>query len=134
MGCSSSRRGEITRQIAAALAAAHSAGVVHRDLKPGNIMLEGAGEGVKAVVTDFGIAREYQADATAVTGAQLTGTPGYIAPEVWRGQPATPASDLYALGVVLHEIFTGSGLRTCRAAASTLKRWTLELFRDSAHG
>ncbi len=97
----------ILRQISSALRAAHRAGVIHRDLKPGNIMLEGSGEDVKAVVTDFGLAREYEPDETAVSGGYVMGTPGYMAPEVLKGQPATPASDLYALGVLLHKMLTG---------------------------
>ena len=97
----------ILRQISGALRAAHQAGVIHRDLKPGNIMLEGSGEGVKAVVTDFGLAREYEPDETAVSGGYVMGTPGYMAPEVLKGHPATPASDLYALGVLLHKMLTG---------------------------
>ncbi len=99
----------ILRQIASALYAAHQAGVIHRDLKPGNIMLEGSGHGVKAVVTDFGLARAHEQTATTIaTGTHVWGTPGYIAPEVLTGHPATPASDLYALGVLLHETFTGN--------------------------
>lgn len=97
----------IVRQLCGALRAAHAAGVVHRDLKPGNIMLQGTAATLKAIVTDFGIALEYEPDRTVSINAHLVGTPGYIAPEVLAGEPATPASDLYALGVVLHEIFTG---------------------------
>ncbi len=97
----------IARQLCAALRAAHNAGVVHRDFKPGNIMLEGQGSSLKAIVTDFGVAREHEADTTISTGRHILGTPGYIAPELFRGYPATPASDLYSLGIVLHEIFTG---------------------------
>jgi eukaryotic-like serine/threonine-protein kinase len=90
----------IAAEVAAALAAAHSCGVVHRDIKPGNIML--AGTGVKVV--DFGIA--------AAVGAleeegELLGTPAYVAPERLMGQPAAPATDVYALGVVLYEALTG---------------------------
>ncbi len=112
----------ILRQISAALRAAHQAGVIHRDLKPGNIMLEGAGAGVKAIVTDFGLALEYEPDATVERGALLMGTPGYIAPEVLQGHPATPASDLYALGVLVHKMLTGqrpaTNVNTGQATAS----------------
>lgn len=97
----------IMRQVCAALRAAHAAGVIHHDLKPGNIMLEGAGAGVKAVVTDFGLAREYEPDKTLSNLAHVPGTPGYIAPELYRGHSASFESDLYALGVVLHELFIG---------------------------
>lgn len=98
----------VLRQIASALYAAHQAGVIHRDLKPGNIMLEGSGPGMKAIVTDFGLARAHKAAATLAPGTHVWGTPGYIAPEVLSGHPATPAGDLYALGVLLHEAFTGN--------------------------
>ena len=98
----------ILRQIASALYAAHQAGVIHRDLKPGNIMLEGSGPEVKAIVTDFGLARAHETDVTMARGTHIWGTPGYIAPEVLSGHPATPAGDLYALGVLLHETFTGT--------------------------
>ncbi len=97
----------VIRQVAAALRAAHQARVVHRDLKPGNIMLEGTGANIKAVVTDFGLARQADSESTVVSSARGSGTPGYIAPEVLQGQPASPASDLYAFGVVVHQILTG---------------------------
>ena len=97
----------ILRQISSALRAAHQAGVIHRDLKPGNIMLEGSGADVKAIVTDFGLALEYEPDVTVERGGLLMGTPGYIAPEVLKGHPATPASDLYSLGVLVHKMLTG---------------------------
>ncbi len=97
----------ILRQIADGLRAAHQANVLHRDLKPGNIMLEGSGASIKAVVTDFGLAHEYEPDMTAADERYLLGTPGYIAPELLNLCRATPASDLYSLGVVLHEMLSG---------------------------
>jgi len=90
---------EIARQLCAGLAAAHDKGVVHRDLKPGNIMLDGQGQ---LRITDFGLA--------GVAGEVKdirSGTPGYLAPEQRSGQEVTARSDIYALGVVLHEVFTG---------------------------
>jgi serine/threonine protein kinase len=90
---------EIARQLCAGLAAAHDKGVVHRDLKPGNIMLDGQGQ---LRITDFGLA--------GVAGELKdirSGTPGYLAPEQLSGQEVTARSDIYALGVVLHEVFTG---------------------------
>jgi serine/threonine-protein kinase len=91
---------EITRQLCAGLAAAHEKGVLHRDLKPANVMLDGRG---KVRLTDFGLA---QIEATGSAG-EMAGTPAYMAPEQLDGQPATVRSDIYALGLVMHEIFSG---------------------------
>lgn len=93
----------IARQLCDGLAAAHAAGVIHRDLKPSNIMLEGSGPTLKAIITDFGVALNYEMDETIPATRDMAGTRGYIAPEVIGGDSATPASDLYSLGVVLHE-------------------------------
>jgi serine/threonine-protein kinase len=105
----------LVRQVVAALQAAHAQGIVHRDFKPGNVMLvpaDGAagdsGE-VRAVVTDFGIARAL-ALAPEKEGTQtgaVVGTPRYMAPEQLAGGAVTPATDIYALGLVMHEMVTG---------------------------
>jgi serine/threonine protein kinase len=89
-------------QIADALAEAHHAGIVHRDLKPQNVML--TRRGVK--VLDFGIAKFTQEDSLTRTGA-IIGTAAYLAPEQLAGEPATACSDIYALGVLLHEMLAG---------------------------
>jgi eukaryotic-like serine/threonine-protein kinase len=89
---------ELARQIAAGLAAAHRRGVLHRDLKPANIMIDGDG---LVRLMDFGLAAVGQvADIRA-------GTPAYMAPEQLQGREVTPKSDIYALGLVLYELFTG---------------------------
>jgi serine/threonine-protein kinase len=91
---------ELARQLCSGLGAAHDAGMVHRDLKPANIMLDGRG---RARITDFGLsglAEEFRSE-------EQSGTPAYMAPEQMRGAPATPATDIYALGLVLYELFTG---------------------------
>jgi serine/threonine-protein kinase len=90
-------------QVAEALRAAHEAGVVHRDVKSQNVLLTAAGD---AKVADFGIARA--ADATTLSGpGAVLGTARYMSPEQATGSVATPRSDLYSLGVVLHEMLTG---------------------------
>ncbi|MDP8956977.1 MAG: protein kinase [Actinomycetota bacterium] len=93
----------IIEKVAAALQTAHNAGVVHRDVKPGNIMLLPSG-GVK--VMDFGIAAAAWAAPITVTGTTL-GTASYISPEQAAGEKVTSASDIYSLGVVLYEMLTG---------------------------
>ena len=100
-------------QMADALAAAHAAAVVHRDFKSSNVMLlPGRGDQpTRAVVTDFGLA--YRFDEAVVSGASITmtgdlvGTPEYMAPEQIEGKPVTPATDIYALGLVAYEMLTG---------------------------
>jgi serine/threonine protein kinase len=94
----------ILAQAAVALSVAHAAGIVHRDVKPGNVLLTADG-GVK--LTDFGIARA--AEGTGLTRVgEVLGTPQYLSPEQMTGQPATERSDLYALGVIGHEMLTGA--------------------------
>ena len=90
-------------QAALALGVAHAARVVHRDVKPANILLRPDG---LVKLTDFGIARALDASGHTRSGEML-GTPNYISPEQAMGRPATGASDLYALGVVAHEMITG---------------------------
>jgi eukaryotic-like serine/threonine-protein kinase len=94
---------DVIEQVAAGLAAAHRAGLLHRDIKPGNLLLSQDG---LIKITDFGIARAAGSVVHTRTGA-LTGTPAYLAPERFAGTPATPATDLYALGVVAHQCLTG---------------------------
>jgi eukaryotic-like serine/threonine-protein kinase len=90
-------------QAAAALQAAHATGLVHRDIKPGNLLVT---EGGDVKITDFGIARA-AGSASVTSPGTLIGTPAYLAPERAAGSPATPASDLYALGIVAYQCLTG---------------------------
>ena len=97
----------ILKQMAAGLAAIHAAGIIHRDIKPNNIMLDGHGSDVHLCITDFGLARAYTAEAS-LSGSELAaGTPDYMAPELHQGLKPSQASDLFAFGVVLHQVFTG---------------------------
>jgi DNA-binding beta-propeller fold protein YncE/predicted Ser/Thr protein kinase len=89
-------------QVAEALDAAHAAGIVHRDVKPHNVLIEGE----RAYLSDFGLAKAY-AETGSGAGASIVGTVEYMAPEQWRGERVGPAADVYALGCVLYEALTG---------------------------
>jgi serine/threonine-protein kinase len=91
---------QVARQLCAGLAAAHDRGVIHRDLKPSNVMIDGEG---RVRITDFGLAVHFEQTGAA----EVVGTPAYMAPEQFEGRPATPQSDLYALGLILYETYTG---------------------------
>jgi len=91
---------DISRELCAGLSAAHDRGVLHRDLKPSNVMVDGRG---RARITDFGLA----VAADAQPDGELSGTPAYMAPEQLAGKGASVRSDIYALGLVLYELYTG---------------------------
>jgi serine/threonine-protein kinase len=93
----------IARELASGLAHAHDRGLVHRDLKPANVLFDEEG---RAKIADFGIARLGGARTLTETGT-LLGTAAYISPEQAQAQPATPASDVYAFGVILYRLLTG---------------------------
>lgn len=92
---------EVLRPVCAAMHYAHQMGIVHCDLKPGNILIDRHGE---CLVTDFGIARMVDAATSTMVGI---GTPAYMAPELIMGQDPTPQTDVYALGVILYEMLSG---------------------------
>lgn len=98
----------IALQVAAALAAAHAAGIVHRDVKSGNVMLVETAAGTRAVVTDFGLARSSTAPSSLTGTGTLVGSPAYMSPEQVAGDEVTAASDIYSFGVVLYEMVTGT--------------------------
>jgi len=97
---------KITEQVGSALQFAHEKGLIHRDVKPQNIIVS---EADGAVLTDFGLVKALQSSGMTTTGSFM-GTPNYMAPEIWEGQDASPASDQYALACVLVEMLTGKVL------------------------
>lgn len=100
----------ILRQMAAGLDALHQSGVVHRDFKPGNVMLRD--DGKRVVINDFGLARVVEGQQSTLTNlsrtGQVMGTPAYMSPEQLMGAEARAASDVYALGLVMYEMVTGA--------------------------
>jgi serine/threonine protein kinase len=97
----------ICKQLLAGVAALHAGGVIHRDLKPNNVMLEAGESGLHVSIMDFGLARAHEAANTLFGPGMIAGTPGYMAPELLAGARPGKATDLFALGVVLHEVLTG---------------------------
>ncbi|MFG3259242.1 serine/threonine-protein kinase [Streptomyces sp. NPDC048172] len=96
----------VTAQVADALAVSHADGIVHRDLKPANVLLTEDENGMRPMLTDFGIAR--LADSPGLTRTQeFVGTPAYVAPESAEGRPQTSAVDIYGAGILLYELVTG---------------------------
>ena len=94
------------RQLLEGTAAVHAAGIIHRDVKPGNVLVDASGDEVILKLTDFGIARLSYGSALTQQPS-LLGTPEYMAPEVADSAPATPAADLYSVGIVLYEMLAG---------------------------
>jgi serine/threonine-protein kinase len=122
---------EIAQQLCAGLAAAHEKGVLHRDLKPANVMIDGRGH---ARITDFGLARLLD-NANGV--GEIAGTPAYMAPEQLARGETTIQSDLYSLGLILYEAFTGKPVHGCisieelnRAHTASSPRSPAELVAD----
>ncbi len=117
---------DIARQLCAGLAAAHTKGVLHRDLKPANIMLDGRGQ---VVITDFGLAGV----ADQIQGAEVrSGTPAYMAPEQLAGKEVSTRSDIYSLGLVLYEVFTGKRASTGSSAGKPGARGERTISRPSS--
>ena len=109
------RAAEMARQLLSALSVAHAAGVMHRDVKPSNVLL---GSDDRAVLTDFGIAT-FQGDPKLTQTGMVMGSPGFTAPERIRGEDASPASDLWSLGATLYAAVEGHGPFEKRGGAIT---------------
>lgn len=97
----------IFRQMVGGLSAIHAAGIVHRDIKPNNVMLDYSGSDLCLTIMDFGLARLYASQTTALTLGLVAGTPGYIAPELLSGDAPSQATDIFALGVLFQQVLTG---------------------------
>lgn len=117
----------LARNLVDGLTALHQHGIVHRDFKPGNVILAQGSQGARAVISDFGLARvttPAPAETTLSQQGHLMGTPDYMAPEQLRGEPASPASDVYALGLVLYEMVTGRKPHTGGGLEQAMHRLT----------
>jgi tRNA A-37 threonylcarbamoyl transferase component Bud32 len=116
------RAGRMGQQLLAALATAHAAGVLHRDVKPSNVLIandrSGGGWDERAVLTDFGIA-QFEGDPRLTQTGMVMGSPGFTAPERIRGGDATPASDLWSLGATIYTAVEGQGPYEQRGGAIT---------------
>lgn len=98
----------ILEQVTSGLAYAHEHHIIHRDLKPGNILIDDKGN---ARVSDFGFAKAMRGSSVSMSvSGGLLGTPSYMAPEIWEGKPASPASDIYSLGCIIYEMLSGDVL------------------------
>lgn len=106
-------------QLAAALATAHREGIVHRDIKPANILLDEAGN---YYLSDFGIAKDTSANPSASSSGGIKGSPFYASPEQLLGEPVTPRSDIYSLGLVLYQALTGKHPYPGRSIAALIER------------
>ena len=95
---------QLLRQVASALDYAHSLGVIHRDIKPSNIMFDNRGT---PYVVDFGIAKLLETSSNMTSTGMVMGTPSYMAPEQWRGDKISAATDQYAMGVLMYMVLTG---------------------------
>ena len=105
---------DLAKQMAVGIHAAHQKGIIHRDLKPANIMVDSQGQ---VRITDFGLA-QLTVDAGA---GQLAGTPAYMAPEQLRGGEVSVQSDLYALGLILYEMFAGQAVHDVRSLSDAVR-------------
>ena len=110
------RATELARQLCLGLHAAHEQGVLHRDLKPANVMIDGRG---KLLITDFGLA---EINSQVRDEDIRAGTPAYMSPEQLAGREVTERSDIYSIGIVLHELFTGKPVWQASSMAELLEQ------------
>ncbi len=126
---------EVIEQVASGLSDAHEAGLVHRDIKPGNVLVRRRPGSIRAYLADFGIARRMNADATRFS-TTTAGTPSYMAPELHGGAKAGPSTDIYALGCVLWVALTGTppyqGMSEFQLIAAHVREPVPQLEGDSA--
>jgi serine/threonine-protein kinase len=115
---------DIARGIASGLMAAHAKGILHRDLKPANVMIDSRGE---ARIMDFGLAL-----TTGEHDGTISGTPAYMAPELFDNEPPSVQSDLYALGLVMYELFTGRRVHNARTMPERLRDLTSDITTPSS--
>jgi serine/threonine-protein kinase len=122
---SSAQAKAILEQVAAAMAYAHERGVIHRDLKPGNILID---EHDVVKIADFGFAKAMSTASSlslSVTGGVL-GTPAYMAPELWRGKPASEQSDIYSMGCIAYEMLAGKALFEGESGAEIMSKHVMD--------
>ena len=116
---------EILRLVAEGIGFAHKHNIIHRDLKPGNILFDRDGS---VRISDMGFAKalaQGNSASLSATGGMI-GTPSYMAPEIWRGKPALPASDIYSLGCILYEMLTGKVLFEGESPADVMTKHVLD--------
>jgi len=115
----------IFSQAAEGLGYAHAKGIVHRDLKPSNILFDQDGN---VRISDLGFAKSMDGGSRSSmsTSGMMVGTPSYMAPEIWKGKPASPASDIYSMGCILYEMLTGKVLFAGDSPADIMTRHVLE--------
>ncbi|HZV00540.1 MAG TPA: serine/threonine-protein kinase [Planctomycetota bacterium] len=109
----------LARDVCAGLVAAHERGIVHRDVKPGNIFIEETG---RAILLDFGLAKDLESVEALTAAGMLVGTPAYMSPEQCRGERVSARADVYSLGVTLHELLTGKNPFLAEDVIGTLER------------
>ena len=123
----------IALEICDGLRIIHDAGIIHRDLKSRNIMLASRNGSVRAVVMDFGLARRHSESSpdSEPRSLGISGTPAYMSPEQAHGEPPSPASDVFALGLILYEMVTGKQVITARKVLEALR--LIEKLDPAAH-